>query len=82
LKDSPDFTVPVFRFLSRTISCIGLLSLLLLFAAPSDQRGTVWLFAGLTLSVGGSLYLVRGREPAGEESVVSGSAMPRGSRHE
>ena len=24
LKDSPDFTVPVFRFLSRTIACIGL----------------------------------------------------------
>src|SRR6202041_722237 len=58
LQDSPDFTVPVFRFLSRTISCIGLLSLLLLFAAPADQRGTVLLFAGLTLSVGGSLHLV------------------------
>jgi hypothetical protein len=82
LKDSPDFTVPVFRFLSRTISCIGLLSLLLLFAAPADQRGTVLLFAGLTLSVGGSLHLVRGRENAMEQSVMSGSSMPPGSRHE
>jgi hypothetical protein len=41
----------------------------------------VLLFAGLTLSVGGSLYLVRGREPAIAESVVS-STVPMGSRHD
>jgi len=60
LKDVPDFTVPVFRFLSRTISFIGLLSLLLLFAAPAQQRSTVLLFAVLTLLVGASLHFVRG----------------------
>jgi len=60
LKDSPDFTVPVFRFLSRTISGIGLLSLLLLLPAPPDQRITVLCFAGLTIAVGASLHLIRG----------------------
>src|SRR5438093_10356088 len=33
LKDSPDYTAEVFRFLSRTIAIIGGLSLLLLFTA-------------------------------------------------
>ena len=61
LKDVPDFTAPVFRFLSRTIVIIGSLSLLLIFGAPADQRMTVLLFAVLTLMVGGSLHLIRGR---------------------
>lgn len=60
LKDSPDFTVPVFRFLSRTISVIGLLSLLLLVSAPPDQRTTVLCFSVLTIAVGASLHLIRG----------------------
>jgi hypothetical protein len=60
LKDVPDFTAPVFRFLSGTISFIGLLSLLLLFGAPAGQRSTVLLFSALTLLVGGSLHFVRG----------------------
>jgi SSS family transporter len=64
LKDSEDFTAPVFRFLSRTISVIGLLSLLLLFNVPANQRGTVIWFALLTLLVGGSLWFVRGDSPA------------------
>jgi len=71
LKDSPDFTVPVFRFLSRTISCIGVLSLFLLFAAPAEQRMTVLLFALLTLGVGGSLYFVRGQSGGSETNVVT-----------
>jgi solute:Na+ symporter, SSS family len=82
LKDSPDFTVPVFRFLSRTIACIGLLSLLLIFAAPSDQRMTVLLFSGLTLLVGGSLYLVRGSAPGGEEPAVASRVVTLGSKTE
>src|SRR5579864_1276134 len=82
LKDSPDFTAPVFRFLSRTISCIGLLSLLLLLTAPAGQRMTVLLFAGLTLGVGLSLHLVRGKESAGASSAVDGSAVPVGSRRD
>jgi hypothetical protein len=60
LKDSADFTVPVFRFLSRTISFIGLLSLVLLFTVPPHQRITVIWFAALTVAVGGSLWFVRG----------------------
>jgi SSS family transporter len=62
LKDSPDFTAPVFRFLSRTIICIGVLSLGLLITAPADQRLTVVWFAAMTLGVGASLYLIPGRE--------------------
>ncbi len=60
LKDSPDFTAPVFRFLSRTISSIGLLSLVLLFIVPPHQRGTVVWFAALTVAVGVGLWFVRG----------------------
>ena len=82
LKDSPDFTVPVFRFLSRTIACIGLLSLLLIFAAPPDQRLTVLLFSGLTLLVGGSLYLVRGSAPGGKEPAVASRVVTLGSKTE
>ena len=59
LKESPDFTREVFQFLSRTIICIGLLSLLLLGTAPTSQRGTVVWFAGLTLSIGVSLGLLK-----------------------
>ena len=59
LKDSLDYTQPVFRFLSRTVVCIGLLSLLLLLT-PSGQRGTILWFAGLTLAIGVSLGFVGG----------------------
>jgi len=60
LKDSADFTLPVFRFLSRTICGIGLLSLLLLLKVEPNQRLTVVWFAALTLAVGGSLFFIRG----------------------
>ncbi len=82
LKDFPDYTAPVFRFLSRTISCIGLLSLLLLLTAPPGQRMTVLWFAALTLSVGGSLHLVRGRQPVVEKATVWGDGVAPTSRHE
>jgi SSS family transporter len=59
LKESPDFTREVFQFLSRTIIAIGLLSLLLLGTAPTNQRATVVWFAGLTLLIGVSLGLMR-----------------------
>src|SRR5438270_1202113 len=45
LKDSADFTRPVFRFLSRTICAIGALSLLLLWNVQSNQRLTVIWFS-------------------------------------
>jgi solute:Na+ symporter, SSS family len=59
LKDSPDFTSQVFQFLSLTIACIGMLSLLLLVKAPSNQRGTILWFAGLTISISVALRFVR-----------------------
>ncbi len=74
LKDSPDFTAPVFHFLSRTIAGIGLLSLLLMLAAPPEQRSTVFLFAVMTLLVGGSLYLIRGQAKATEKDAYEGAA--------
>ena len=64
LKDSADFTGPVFRFLSRTICAIGILSLLLLLDVPSNQRLTVIWFALLTIAVGGSLFFIRGNVTA------------------
>jgi hypothetical protein len=76
LGDSPDFTAPVFRFLSRTISWIGLLSLLLLFAVPSHQRVTVLWFAALTLAVGGSLWFVRGRRDSAGKPAVGDDGLP------
>jgi SSS family transporter len=59
LKDVPDYTSQVFRFLSATIACIGLLSLLLLATAPGNQRGTILWFAGLTLAISASLWFVQ-----------------------
>ena len=78
LKDSDDFTAPVFRFLSITIAVIGLLSLLLLFAAPANQKGTVIWFALLTLLVGGSLWFVRGDSPKPKSARAGFVAPPDG----
>jgi solute:Na+ symporter, SSS family len=64
LKDSADFTGEVFRFLGRTIACIGVLSLLLLPTAPANQRGTILWFAGLTLLISVSLGFVKAVPPA------------------
>src|SRR5438309_6303879 len=81
LKDSPDFTGEVFRFLSRTIACIGLLSLLLLLTAPSNQRGTILWFAGLTLAISVALRFVRAsaatREPVAANYKGSVPVAPR-----
>jgi SSS family solute:Na+ symporter len=82
LKDTPDFTVPVFRFLSRTISGIGLLSPLLLLVAPADQRITVLWFSILTLLVGGSLYFVHGQHSAAEGKATAYTATPTPSRQD
>src|SRR6266536_2577358 len=69
LKYSPAFPGQVFRFLSRTIASIGLLSLLLLLTAPSNQRGTILWFAGLTLSISVALRFVR--ESAAASAAVA-----------
>jgi hypothetical protein len=75
LKDSPDFTIPVFRFLSRTIFCIGFLSLTLLLTAPPNQRTTVLWFALLTLVVGASLKFV-GRSASIQSPYDGEPAIP------
>jgi len=71
LKDSPDHTHNVFRFLSRTIAGIGFLSLILLFTTPQAERATVLWFAGLTVVSGISLGFVRSPETA-EGRTISG----------
>jgi hypothetical protein len=76
LKNSEDFTAPVFRFLSRTISFIGLLSLLLLLTTPANQRMTVLWFAGLTLAVGGSLWFIRGGAAVPAQPPLDENGLP------
>jgi solute:Na+ symporter, SSS family len=75
LKDSPDFTVPVFRFLGKTILGIGVLSLVLLLTVPVNQRMTVVWFAALTLMVGGSLWFVHGASPSIDNSTADETAL-------
>jgi SSS family transporter len=70
LKDSPDITAQVFRFLSRTIACIGGLSLLLLFSTARNERATVFWFAGITLLASLLLRFVHGA-PAGVEEHIA-----------
>jgi SSS family transporter len=67
LKDSPDYTAEVFRFLSRTIAVIGGLSLLLLFTASGRDRATVFCFAAITLGLSVLLRAIHGKE-RGEDS--------------
>ncbi len=81
LKDVPDFTREVFSFLSRTISGIGLLSLLLLFSAPAEHRVTVLWFALLTLAVGGSLHFVRGETSGADGKAIYGGGVRAVSSH-
>jgi hypothetical protein len=71
LKDSSDYTGEVFRFLSRTIASIGLLSLLLLLTAPSNQRGTILWFAGLTLAISVALRFVRASAATREQVAAN-----------
>jgi Na+/proline symporter len=61
LKDSPDYTAEVFRFLSRTIAVIGGLSLLLLLTASGRDRATIFWFAAITLGISVLLGAIHGR---------------------
>ncbi|HEY3380922.1 MAG TPA: hypothetical protein VGK32_04095 [Vicinamibacterales bacterium] len=60
LRDSVDRTTEVFRFLSRATAGVGVISLLLLFFAPTGERSTVVLYGAITLVVAGLLALVKG----------------------
>ena len=67
----PDFSRPVFRFLSRAVACIGLASLLLLIPNPPGARLTILSFSALTLAVAASLWFV----PGGGRSAVDAVAV-------
>jgi solute:Na+ symporter, SSS family len=62
LRDAPDQTRPVFRFLSRLTALVALMSLALLFVAEKSEWGVIVLYAGITLAIAGSLTLIRGRK--------------------
>jgi hypothetical protein len=64
ILDAPDFSKPVFRFLSYSVAGIGLASLLLLIPNPASARVTILSFSGITLAVAISLWFV----PAGSHS--------------
>ena len=64
ILDAPDFSKPVFRFLSYSVAGIGLASLLLLIPNPASARVTILSFSGITLVVAISLWFV----PAGSQS--------------
>jgi solute:Na+ symporter, SSS family len=63
LQGSVDPTPTVFRFLSRATAGVGLLSLALVGWAQPGERGTVVLYAALTLAVAAALTRV-GQVPA------------------
>ena len=58
LQGSADPTAAVFRFLSWTTAGVGLLSILLIGWAEPGERGTVVLYAVLTLLVAAGLTRV------------------------
>lgn len=58
ISDTPDFSEPVFRFLSQAVAGIGLASLLLLIPNPPGAYPIILSFSALTLCVATSLWLV------------------------
>jgi SSS family transporter len=73
ISDTPDFSEPVFRFLSRAVAGIGLASLLLLIPNPPGAHLIILSFSGLTLCVAASLWLVpRGARSARKTLVAAG----------
>ena len=72
VSDMPDFSEPVFRFLSRAVAGIGLASLLLLIPNPPGAYSTILCFSALTLCVAASLWLVpRGTRSARRALVTA-----------
>ncbi len=60
IRGTPDFSRPVFRFLSRAVACISLMSLLLLIPNPPGARMTILSFSAMTLVLAVSLQFVPG----------------------
>lgn len=63
LRDVPDPTAQVFRFLSRSTGLVGLASLLVLLSAGPEDRGTVVGYVVITLVLALGLSFVRGGSP-------------------
>jgi Na+/proline symporter len=71
LRDSTDPTAEVFRFLSRATAGVGLLSLLLVFAAEPGERQAVIFYGVITLLVAAALTRVgRGRSAPAPAKVA------------
>lgn len=66
IAGQPDFSRPVFRFLSRTVAAIALASLLLLIPVAPHDRLTILSFSLLTLSIAIALHFVHGNQPVPE----------------
>jgi len=66
LRENPDRTAAVFRFLARMTAAVGVASLALIAYAPPGERAIVIVYVGLTLAIAAALALVRGT-PAGAE---------------
>jgi SSS family solute:Na+ symporter len=70
ISDVPDFSRPVFRFLSRAVGSIGVASLLLLIPNPAGARMTILSFSAITLAVAASLWFVPGGGRSARETVT------------
>lgn len=71
ISANPDFSRPVFRFLSRSVAGIGLASLLLLIPNPTAAHTTILSFSSITLAVAASLWFV----PGGGRSALGPKAV-------
>jgi solute:Na+ symporter, SSS family len=71
ITDAPDFSRPVFRFLSRAIACIGLTSLLLLIPNPPGARMTILSFSAITLAVAAALWWVPGSGRSSRDTIAA-----------
>ncbi len=60
LREAPDQTTAVFRFLSRMTGGVALASLVLLFIAPSSDMMTIVGYAAITFAIASGLSFVRG----------------------
>jgi Na+/proline symporter len=71
ISDAPDFSRPVFRFLSRAVACIGFASLLLLIPNPPGARMTILSFSAITLAVAASLWFVPGGGRSARDTIAA-----------
>jgi SSS family transporter len=71
ISDAPDFSRPVFRFLSRAVACIGFAALLLLIPNPPGARMTILSFSAITLAVAASLWFVPGGGRSARDTIAA-----------